>query len=153
MQPGYKDERVWAVAVSLLLPLLTALYGDPLYLGTRYYLLVAGVAIGLSMLIKAPRMFTLGAALAVAATLAGYGLWALSLTRPEGLLGLGHLLSLPGAAVGLVGGALFARRRRSAAVAAFAAGLLFVLLGFGANQMVVCNTLMWCGPLSAPIHG
>ncbi len=145
-----KDDLVYAGIVSLTLPLAVLAIGDPLHLGIWYYLLAFSVAIALSAMLRTPPLFAFGAAVAVVMTFAGYWAWALSLSRPEGLLGLGHLFSLPGAAIGLSAGAWFARRKRSAS-GAFAAALTFTLAGFVLNQLVTCNTVQWCGPLSLPV--
>ncbi len=146
-----KDDLVYAGAVSLVLPLAVLAIGDPLFIGVWYYLLASAAAIALSAMSRTPPLFAVGAAVALTLTFAGYWAWALSLSRPEGLLGLGHLFSLPGAAIGLLAGAWFARRRPTA-TGAFAAALGFTLAGFVLNQLVTCNTLMWCGPLSLPVR-
>ncbi len=146
-----KDDLIYAGVVSLGLPLAVLAMGAPLSIGVWYSLLAPAAAIALSAVLRAPPLFTAGAAVALAVTFAGYWAWALSLSRPEGLLGLGHLFSLPGAAIGLLAGAWFARRKSSAS-AAFVAALAFTLTGFMLNQLVTCNTVLWCGPLSLPVH-
>ncbi len=73
-----------------------------------------------------------------------------SAERPEGLLALGHLTSLPGAAIGIVLALLVARRIQTPALILLAA-FSGLLTGFFVNQLVVCNTVMWCGPLSLPV--
>ncbi|UNK49537.1 hypothetical protein MNR01_00360 [Lysobacter sp. S4-A87] len=47
--------------------------------------------------------------------------------------------------------AWFARRRPPAS-GGFAAALGFTLAGFLLNQLIACNTVIWCGPLSLPVR-
>lgn len=73
-------------------------------------------------------------------------------SRPEGLLALGHLFSLPGAVVGALIAAVLLRRHASTGPAfALIIGFAGVVVGFFINQLLVCNTVMWCGPLSHPL--
>lgn len=94
-------------------------------------------------------LFQAGAVLGLSVTFLIYLSLNWSAERPEGLLGLGHLFSLPGAAIGLVLSAYIVKTRSIAGVwVGFTMGLLGVLAGFFINQVVVCNTVMWCGVLS-----
>lgn len=124
------------------------IFGDPAYLGPWYYLLAWGGLVGLIQLTKAPPLSTLGAATALTATFLGYWAWQASLVRPEGLLGLGHLFSLPGLAVAAVIAAFYARRRSLAPATAFAMTFTGCCVGFGAAQLAVCRTVLYCGPIS-----
>ncbi|MEK0363552.1 hypothetical protein [Pseudomonas sp. CBC3] len=126
------------------------LFGDPLYFGIWYYLVVPTAAIAIGTMARAKPLFMLGTSLAVSITLLIYAAVNLSLARPEGLLALGHLFSLPGAAAGTLIGA-FLSRRLSRPISVLALGFAGTLVGFFLNQVVVCNTLMWCGPFSLPI--
>ena len=73
-------------------------------------------------------------------------------TRPEGLLGLGHLFSLPGAFIGVLVTAIVARKKAAThPFVLFLFGFVGLLVGYFLNQLVVCNTVMWCGPLSLPL--
>ena len=70
-------------------------------------------------------------------------------TRPEGLLGLGHLSSLNGALLVVLGAAFAARRKEiSSPLTCFLLGFGGLGVGYFVNQLVVCNTLMWSGHLS-----
>lgn len=134
--------------ITAAIPVAAALmFGDRLYLGLWYYASVFGAVLLLSALLRPPPLFTLGATVALLATVAGYWAVALSRTTVDGLLGLGHLCSLPGAALGLIVGWLVVRKGRSQ-LAALGVGFGLVLAGFCVNQLIVCNTLMACGPLS-----
>lgn len=126
------------------------LFGDPLYVGIWYYLMVPIAAIAIGVMARAKPLFLLGTSLAASVTLLVYAAINLLLARPEGLLALGHLFSLPGAAAGTVIGA-FLTRRLSRPISVLALGFAGTLVGFFLNQLVVCNTVMWCGALSLPI--
>lgn len=139
-----------ALALGLGAVLLAAvfIFGDPAYLGPWYYLLAWGGVIGLVQIGKAPPLSTLGAATALAATFLGYWAWQASLPRPEGLLGLGHLFSLPGLALAAVIVAVLARRRGLKPASAFAATFAACSGGFGIAQLIVCRTALYCGAIS-----
>ncbi|MGW8394699.1 hypothetical protein [Pseudoduganella sp. HUAS MS19] len=138
------------LALGLGAALLTAvfIFGDPAYLGPWYYVLAWCALVGLVQITKAPPLSTLGAATALTATFLGYWAWQASLSRPEGLLGLGHLFSLPGLAVAAVVAALYARRIGLRPATAFAMTFVACCAGFGAAQLVVCRTALYCGPIS-----
>ena len=143
-------DAILAVAAALVLPTVVLLAGDPLYAGLWYYLAVPAVALGIGAAFHAKPLFLLGTSLAVATTLLTYMSINWSAERPEGLLALGHLTSLPGAAIGIVLALLVARRIQTPALILLAA-FSGLLTGFFVNQLVVCNTVMWCGPLSLPV--
>lgn len=63
------------------------------------------------------------------------------------LLGLGHLCSLPGAAIGLLIGAVISRLTQQSSTAAFVTGISGFGLGFAVNQAVLCSTVMSCRAL------
>lgn len=138
------------LSVSLTPAVAQLLFGDPLYIGIWYYLVVPTAAIAIGVMASAKPLFLLGTSLAVSVTLLIYAAVNLSLARPEGLLALGHLFSLPGAAAGTLIGA-FLSRRLSRPISVLALGFAGTLVGFLLNQLVVCNTLMWCGAFSLPI--
>ncbi|KQZ31804.1 hypothetical protein [Duganella sp. Root1480D1] len=124
------------------------IFGDPVYLGPWYYVLAWCGLAGMIQLLKAPPLSTLGATTALSATFLGYWAWQASLSRPEGLLGLGHLFSLPGLVLAAVVVALLARRRGLPPATACATTFVACCAGFGIAQLVVCRTALYCGPLS-----
>lgn len=73
-----------------------------------------------------------------------------SLDHPEGLFVLGHVFSMPGMLLGVAASAWLLRYRVKASLPWIVAGIGFLgaALGFIVAQMIVCNTLMYCGPLS-----
>jgi hypothetical protein len=151
MQPSRSLDATLAAAVALSLPVVVLLSGDPIYVGLWYYLVVPAVALGLAVAFRAKPLFHFGTSLAVATTLLAYMSINWSAARPEGLLALGHLFSLPGAGTGIALGVIFAKRFQHPLVVLFL-GLLGPLSGFFINQLVVCNTVIWCGPLSMDIR-
>ena len=144
-QASTRSDLARALALTGLFSCVVLVLGDHLYLGIWYYLAVPLTALGLGLLCRCPPWFLTGTTIGALLTLAVYAL--INAQRAEGLLALGHLFSLPGAAAGIVLGAALSRRWPGPSTA-FALGLGGLLLGFAANQLVVCNTLMWCGPLS-----
>jgi hypothetical protein len=105
----------------------------------------------LAAIFRVKPLFLFGASLAVATTLFVYMLINWSAARPEGLLALGHLFSLPGAYIGVMLGAILSKRVQLPVIILLS-GLLGLLGGFLVNQLVVCNTGVWCGPLSMLIR-
>jgi hypothetical protein len=141
-----------ATAVSLVLVFLVLIKGDPLYLGAWYYFVVPLVILGSCFALRVPPLFLFGASLAIAITLLAVMSVNWRAARPEGLLGLGHLFSMPGAFAGALFTAVFIKRIDKIHLAsAFGFGFVSLLAGYFINQLVVCNTVMWCGPLSLPI--
>jgi hypothetical protein len=151
MQPSRTLDATLAATVALCLSVVALFVGDPLYVGFWYYLVVPAVALGLAAAFRAKPLFLFGTSLAVTITLIAYMSINWRATRPEGLLALGHLCSLPGAGVGIVLGALSAKRVQRPIVVLLLS-LLGLLSGFFINQLIVCNTVMWCGPLSMDIR-
>src|SRR6185436_628801 len=144
--------RIADVALSLVAPLALVLFvllrGDPIYIGVWYYLAVPAVAIALFYALKSPAYFISGATLALSFTFLAYWLVQFQPGRPEGLLGLGHVFSVPGALLGL----LIARYAVKVlpdigAIWTSSLALIGCAIGFAAAQLVMCNTYMWCGPI------
>ena len=151
MQPSRSLDTTLATTLALSLSAVVLFVGDPLYVGLWYYLVVPAVALGLAAALRAKPLFLSGTSLALTITLLAYMPINWRAVRPEGLLGLGHLCSLPGAGVGIVLGAFLAKRVQHPLIVAVL-GFLGLLSGFFINQLIVCNTVMWCGPLSMSIR-
>ena len=141
-------DGVLALLVGVALLGVAFVLGDPIYAGIWYYLVTWLGLIGLAQVAKAPPLFTTGAAMALTASFLLYWAWQASLQSPDGLLGLGHLFSLPGLGIAAVIAAVTARRRRLTPGIAFVVGLLACCAGFAIGQIVVCRTVMYCGALS-----
>jgi hypothetical protein len=86
-----------------------------------------------------------GAALALAAYLGAFAAWLGLHPNSAGLIWLGYLLSLPGAAVGAIVAALLLRDRfRYSAILASCIASGLALVGVLINQTFVCMTAMAC---------
>lgn len=145
-------DAVLAVVVSLAVILIVIVKGDALYVGLWYYSVVPVVLLGLCAALRAKALFLFGASLALSMTFIFYMVANWHASRPEGLLALGHLFSLPGAVVGALIAAVLLRRHASTGPAfALIIGFAGIVVGFFINQLLVCNTVMWCGPLSLPL--
>lgn len=138
---------VTGIIVSLLAPASAVLLGDALFLGLRYYFVVPTVLILFCLAFQVRRFFCSGAAVALSASYFVYLPINWLAERPDGLLGLGHLASLPGAFIGFVLALYLQRRIQTSPVVFFLLGFSGLAAGFLVNQLVVCKTLMWCGPL------
>jgi hypothetical protein len=142
---------VVAAAIPLLLPwVIVAFKGDPLYLGLWYYVAVPLSVIGSAALVRPGGWFLIGVAVTLSFSFLAYQWIQLTGNRPEGLLGLGHVFSVPGAFIATLGAAIVARLRSwRSALYSFLAGLCASAAGFLIAQLVVCSTLMYCGMLSS----
>lgn len=85
----------------------------------------------------------------IAFSLAGYltlfGLWAFWKPGADGMVWVGYLFSLPGAALGVLAASVLPAGRSG--LTALAAGIissLIVAAGVAINQVLVCTTLMHC---------
>lgn len=142
-------DTYFSISLLSVVILLVLILGDAMYIGIWYYLAIPIAALLIAWGFKSPPLFQTGAVLGLSVTFLIYLSLNWSAERPEGLLGLGHLFSLPGAAIGLVLSAYIVKIRSIVGVlVGFTMGLLGVLAGFFINQVVVCNTVMWCGVLS-----
>ena len=144
-------DSVVALVIGFALLAATFIVGDPIYAGAWYYLIAWFGLVGLVQLAKAPPLLTTGAAAALAASFLFYWVWQASLPQPDGLLGLGHLFSLPGLGIAAVIAAVVAHRRQMLPRTAFAIGLLACCAGFATAQFVVCRSMMYCGALSGHV--
>eukprot|EP01029_Cantina_marsupialis_P012328 TRINITY_DN272223_c0_g1_i1.p1 TRINITY_DN272223_c0_g1~~TRINITY_DN272223_c0_g1_i1.p1 ORF type:complete len:101 (+),score=10.51 TRINITY_DN272223_c0_g1_i1:26-328(+) len=86
-----------SILISLIIPTITLILGDGLFIGLWYYLIVPFIYIGLSAFFRLNSSFYVGLAIAIAVSFLVYLYINFSSNKPEGLLGLGHLFSLPGA--------------------------------------------------------
>ena len=146
--PKIQDLLV-AVFVCLVVVASVLIAGNSLYIGIWYYFAVFFTTICIASFFKPVPFFQTGAAIGIAIIFLAYLHINWSSSRPEGLLGLGHLFSLPGAAIGLIISANTLKRTNTKVFEiGFLFGLLGILIGFFINQLLVCNTLMWCGFLS-----
>ena len=152
MHPSRSNDIFLAALISLLVIFITITKGDALYLGVWYYLTVPAIILTLCAAIRPAPLFLTGASLGIAITMLCVMSVNWNSSHPEGLLGLGHVSSLPGAIVGVLLAAVTAKKKSiNLPYTSFSMGLCGLLVGYFINQTIVCNTVMWCGPLSMPI--
>jgi hypothetical protein len=152
MTPTRTLDALLAAAVALAMVSFVLFKGDALYLGLWYYLAVPIAVLSICAAFRLAPYFLFGTASAIAISMLAVMSINWRASRPEGLLGLGHVFSLPGALVGAMAVAFVARKLRIAnPLVAFLFGLAGFGVGYFFNQILVCNTVMWCGPLSLPI--
>lgn len=112
---------------------------DHLYIGLWYYLVIPLTLLGSCALGKPPRFFLLGASLGIVVTYLVFFYWASIVS--DGLLGLFHIFSLPGAYIGAWNAVTKAKRwAPDEPVKAAFIGFLGVVLGF-----FVCLILLYAG--------
>jgi hypothetical protein len=146
-------DTLLSITTVLSLVVLVVVMGDALYLGLWYYIAVPVVLLGTVSVLKPAPLFLFGTTAAMAASMIVVMSVNWHAAHPEGLLGLAHLFSLPGAFVVVWGTAFAMRKKRTFDNPAyFLMGLGSFGIGYFINQLVLCNTYVWCGPLSFPIR-
>ena len=149
MNRTMKKDLVLSLLVIALVLSVVITFGDALYAGLWYYLLVLTVGLIAVTFFKPPALYHFGVTIGLALTLLFYLSVNYTADKPEGLLGLGHLYSLPGA---LMGSMIIAYRLKEATLwKGFVCGFVAILVGFVISQLLVCNALMWCGPFSISV--
>ena len=149
MKTSVTLDALFAVVIALVAVIIVMVKGDALYIGLWYYFAVPIVIVGIGAALRARPLFLFGTSLAIAITLIFYMSINWRASSPEGLLGLGHLFSLPGAVVGVFIAATLLKRKTTASLfIAFHFGLIGLLGGFFVNNLIVCNTVLYCGQLS-----
>lgn len=134
--------------VFLFLIFTVLIQGDSLYVGLWYYFGVAVTAFVITVLIRPRPGFLTGVSIALAMIFAFYLQINQGNSRPDGLLALAHLFSLPGALIGLLAAGWIVRQRTaSSSIAALLVAMLGVAAGFLLNQLLLCRTLMYCGSI------
>lgn len=146
----FKDDLLYSVALVALVLVYASTAGNALYLGYWYLVGVSAIALLPGLILRARAMFLTGTTAAMSLTLLTYMSVISSLGRDGGLMGLGHLFSVPGMFLGTSVSAWLLRFRLNANLAWVIAGVGFVGagLGFMVAQVVVCNTVLYCDALS-----
>lgn len=147
---GFRDDLVYSLALVALTLAYASIAGNALYLGYWYLVGVPVMMLLPGLALRVHPMFLTGTTAAVVGTLMIYMASVSSMSREGGLLGLGHLFSVPGMLVGASAAAWLLRFRVKASLPWIVAGIAFLCVGFGflVAQMIACNTLMFCGALS-----
>lgn len=143
--PSPRTDLLSATAVSAV-PLAVVLsVGDAMFLGLAYYIIVPALLLAACHALRAAPYFRTGAAVALALSYVPFMAYNLQAARPEGLLGLGHVFSMPGLFALALFGAWRSARDPAGAALALTVGFLITLAGFALNLVVVCNTMLYCG--------
>ena len=129
------------------------LLGDQMYVGIWYYIVIPFSAFILTVLLKPSSFYLTGVGLAILVSYTPYYWQNLASTNPEGLLGLGHVFSLPGFFLGIILSAFYLKNKGKSAYFAALIGFSGPLLGYVINQLVVCNSVMYCGSFLTRING
>ncbi|MDP9689815.1 UNVERIFIED_ORG: hypothetical protein J2W82_003483 [Pseudomonas mohnii] len=153
MTVGRRDDLAYSILLIAPVLLYASIGANPLYTGSGYLGAVPAAVFVLGLIFRTPALFLTGATAAAVATLLIYMNIIASLDHPEGLIGLGHMFSMPGMLVGAAASAWLLKYRVKASLPWIVAGIGFLgaALGFMVAQMIVCNTLMYCGPLSVGV--
>lgn len=155
MTVGRKDDLAYSILLITPALLYASMGADPLCAGSWYLLSVPMATLLPGLILRAPALFLTGTTAAAIASLLIYMKIMVSLARPEGLLVLGHLFSMPGMLVGTGVSAWLLRYRVKASLSWLVAGIAFLgaAIGFMIAQMILCSTLMYCGALSFGVRG
>lgn len=98
-----KLDLVCFCLISLPVPLLVLVYGDALYIGLWYYLVIPACALGLGLWLCRRPGYLAGVAIALALEYLIYLQYNWFATeRREGMIGIVHLYSMPGVLLGMV---------------------------------------------------
>lgn len=144
-------DRILFIAISLIVIATILVVGDPMYVGLWYYIAIPAVTYLITLPFQPKPYFLTGVALATQVTYVPYFYHNLFSVRPDGLIGLGHLFSLPGLIAGvLVSGFIF-NKIAACSFYRMAGAFIITLLCFLLNQLIVCNTKMYCGGLIWPL--
>lgn len=152
---GVREDLVFSSVLVALLLAYAASAGNALYLGYWYVLGVPIMMLIPGLILRARALFLTGTTAAVVGTLVIYMALISNAGREGGLMGLGHLFSVPGMLVGATVSAWLLKFRLKASLPWIVAGIAFLSVGFGflICQVIVCNTVMFCGALSLPMGG
>ena len=121
------------------------LLGDQLHIGLWYYLTIPIIALIIATFFKPTSYYLSGTGFAIFITYIPYYWLNLTAIHPEGLLGLGHIFSLPGLFLGIIFSARYMRNRRMSTYYPALFGFSASLSGYAINQLLVCNSVMYCG--------
>src|SRR5690606_3504992 len=129
-------DRIVFSLISLGSILFVLVFGDSLFFGVWYYFAIPVVAFLLAMPFKPKQYFLSAISIVILLTYIPYWNYNFSAKQPDGLLGLGHMFSLPGLAAGIIlaGAHLMPKVKTSGYV--FIVSFLFSLCGFLANQII-----------------
>lgn len=144
-------DRILFICISFISITTVLVFGDALYVGLWYYIAVPLGAFLLILPFKPNQFLLTGVSLVIQITLITYLFINLSSERPEGMLGLGHLSSLPGLAVGILAASIYVKNKEKKQYVLLVIGFIGAASGYLINQLIICNSLMYCGKLMSPL--
>ena len=100
MTIGRRDDLAYSILLITPLIAYASTAAGPLYTGACYLLGVPMATLLPGLILRVPALFLTGTTAAALASLLAYMNIIFSLPRPDGLLALGHLFSMPGMLVG-----------------------------------------------------
>jgi hypothetical protein len=150
MTVGRRDDLTYSILLITPALLYSSMGANALYTGIGYFVAVFVASLVPGLILRAPSLFLTGTTAAVVATLLIYMKIMSRFGHTEGMFVLGHVFSVPGMLVGAGVSAWLLRYRVKASLQWIVSGIGFLgtALGFMVAQMMVCNTLMYCGALS-----
>ncbi|MFK0091860.1 hypothetical protein [Pseudomonas sp. NPDC090592] len=145
-----RDDLTYSILMITAVLLYASMGADPLHIGLGYLLAVPAVTLVPGLILRSPALFLTGTTVTAIATLLIYMKIMSSQDHAEGMLALGHMFSVPGMLIGASVSAWLFRARVKTRLPWIVAGVgaLGAAMGFMVAQMVICNTLMYCGALS-----
>lgn len=133
--------------------ILVLIVGDLMYIGIWYYLAIPIAAFMVTAFFKPSSFYLSGIGLAIFTTYIPYYWYNLTVTNPDALLGLGHVFSLPGLFIGFIFTAAYLKNKNQSIYFTAVFGYSISLMGYTINQLIICNSLMYCGSLISRING
>jgi len=123
------------IAISLSVPLIgfVIIFGDPLFIGIWYYIVLPFFIVGFCERFRPAPLFASGTALSIAISLYLIMQLNLSASRIDGMVGLIHFFSMPAGFVGAGVAAFFMEKKK---IENPAQGLLMGVAGYGAGFFV-----------------
>ncbi|MCE0555587.1 hypothetical protein [Motilimonas sp. E26] len=140
-------DKIFYIIFYIISILIVAVVGDFLHLSIVYYLFVPVVAYLLSLPFKPKAFYLSGIGLTILLSYVPYIFYYKAGKNIEGLMGLGHLFSLFGLGLGIILAGFYIKGKKNKPVVLFMISLVFSLSGFLLNQLIVCNTVLYCGGL------
>lgn len=122
---GFRDDLVYSLVLVALVVAYASSTSSALYLGYWYVIGVPVMMLIPGLILRVHAMFLTGTTAAVVVTLVVYMAFASSMGREGGLVGLGHLFSVPGMFVGASVSGWLLRFRINASLPWIVAGLRF----------------------------
>lgn len=126
----------FSLFISLIIPILVLIFGDALYIGIWYYILIPLIFIGSSSYFKLEPSFYVGVSLAIAISFLFYLAVNWNAANTEGQLVVLHLLGLPGAFIMVMFSPLLVNK-----INHFILGFFSFILGFSLSEFIFCTIL------------